>query len=123
MADSAVEDLPHIAAWREAFRAGRPPTSEEIGAARRCVGYQLVELRPPNEVRFLSDCLALDLGGIGKGYAVDAAVTALKAAGKEVNARIYKDAPGGHSFDRIDTQVARQARQEMFAWLEKQLGN
>ncbi len=54
---------------------------------------------------------------------VEHLLTALKAAGKEVNARIYKDAPGGHSFDRIDTQVARQARQEMFAWLEKQLGN
>jgi thiamine biosynthesis lipoprotein len=53
----------------------------EIASARRCVGYEHLELTPPNLVGFRSSCLELDLGGIGKGYAVDRAMAILRAAG------------------------------------------
>ena len=52
---------------------------------------------------------------------VEQLITHLKAAGKSFEYRIYKDAPGGHSFDRIDTGFARNARKEMYAFLEKHL--
>ncbi|MFN7989979.1 MAG: prolyl oligopeptidase family serine peptidase [Thermoanaerobaculia bacterium] len=49
-------------------------------------------------------------------------VAALKAAGKPFEYRIYKDAPGGHSFNRIDTPFAKESRKEIWAFLEKHLG-
>ncbi len=52
---------------------------------------------------------------------VEQLVTHLKAAGKSFEHRIYKDAPGGHSFDRIDTGFARNARKEMYAFLDRHL--
>ena len=45
----------------------------------------------------------------------------LKAAGKDFQYRIYQDAPGGHSFDRMDTALAREARKEIWASLAKHL--
>ena len=52
---------------------------------------------------------------------VEQLLTHLKAAGKTVTSRIMKDAPGGHSWDRIDTGIARKARAEMFSFLAKHL--
>ena len=52
---------------------------------------------------------------------VEQLITHLKAAGKNFEYKIYKDAPGGHSFDRIDTTFARNTRKEMYAFLEKYL--
>jgi thiamine biosynthesis lipoprotein len=76
-----VTVAPLLRVWKEAFAAGRQPAAAEIAAARRCVGHQLVETSPPNRIRLRSDCAALDLGGIGKGYAVDRALAVLEAAG------------------------------------------
>jgi thiamine biosynthesis lipoprotein len=76
-----VTIAPLLRVWRDAYDAGRPPAAHEIAGARRCVGYQRIEARPPNEVRFRSACLDLDLGGIGKGYAVDRALGVLASAG------------------------------------------
>ncbi len=41
---------------------------------------------------------------------VEHLIQALKAAGKKFEYKVYQDAPGGHSFDRMDTPLARQAR-------------
>jgi dipeptidyl aminopeptidase/acylaminoacyl peptidase len=49
-------------------------------------------------------------------------ITALKAAGKSFEHRIYEDAPAGHSFNRIDTPFAKESRKEIWAFLEKHLG-
>jgi len=49
-------------------------------------------------------------------------ITALKAAGKEFEHRIYEDAPAGHSFNRIDTPFAKESRKEIWAFLAKHLG-
>lgn len=46
----------------------------------------------------------------------------LKAAGKPFESHIETDAPGGHSWDRIDTSLARKARQRMYEFLKKHLG-
>lgn len=52
---------------------------------------------------------------------VEQLITHLKAAGKSFESKIYEDAPGGHRFERIDTTFARNARKEMYGFLEKHL--
>ena len=53
---------------------------------------------------------------------VEQLITHLKAAGKSFESHIEKDAPGGHSWDRIDTTFARKARLRMYDFLKKHLG-
>jgi thiamine biosynthesis lipoprotein len=72
---------PLVKLWRTARDQGRRPSNAEIHAARRCVGYERIEMRPPDRIRLGSDCIEIDLGGIGKGYAVDRAMRILKDAG------------------------------------------
>lgn len=52
---------------------------------------------------------------------VEHLIQALKAEGKDFEYRIYQDAPGGHSFNRIDTREARASRAEIYAFLAKHL--
>jgi len=67
--------------WKQARLESRAPSAGEIARAKRCVGFEKIELRAPDLVRLHSDCVALDLGGIGKGYAVDRAMAILRASG------------------------------------------
>ena len=48
-------------------------------------------------------------------------IEALKAAGKEFEYKIYENAPGGHEFNRIDTKLARESRQEIWSFLARYL--
>jgi dienelactone hydrolase len=48
-------------------------------------------------------------------------VDALKAAGKKFEYKIYEAAPGGHHFNRIDTELARQSRAEIYAFMGRYL--
>ena len=52
---------------------------------------------------------------------VEALINALKAAGKDFQSKVYPDAPGGHSFNRMDSLLARESRQEIWAFLGKHL--
>lgn len=65
--------------WRfdEAFRV---PAPAEVAAARRRVDYRQVAIEG-NRVRLRWPGMAIGLGGIAKGYAVDRAGEVLKAAG------------------------------------------
>ena len=56
---------------------------DSIAKAKRCVGYEKVQLMPPDRVRLNSDCVSIDLGGLGKGYAVERAMQILQGAGIE----------------------------------------
>jgi thiamine biosynthesis lipoprotein len=69
---------PVVDLWKAALADGPVPPAEELAAALRCVGYQKIELIPPDRIQFHSDCMRLDLGSIGKGYAVDRVVELLK---------------------------------------------
>ncbi|HMP81140.1 MAG TPA: FAD:protein FMN transferase [Verrucomicrobiota bacterium] len=61
---------------------GRVPTDEDLAAARDVVGMRLVELSEREcSVRFARPGVMLDLGAIGKGYAVERAATVLLEAG------------------------------------------
>lgn len=72
---------PLVNLWKAAIRGGQPPSSAEDEKVRACVGYQKVELLPPDRVQFHSPCTQIDLGAIGKGYALDRAAEVLRAHG------------------------------------------
>jgi FAD:protein FMN transferase len=72
---------PLVDMWKAALRGERVPTEEEQEKQRACVGYEKIELIPPDMVEFHSPCLRIDVGSIGKGYAVDRAVDILRANG------------------------------------------
>lgn len=74
---------PLLRVWKAAWAAGRPPGDEEVARAKACVGSDRVELRPPDRIRFTSPCVEIELGGVGKGYAVDRALDVLRAHGVE----------------------------------------
>jgi thiamine biosynthesis lipoprotein len=76
-----VTIAPLLRTWTDAYSEGRRPSASEISTARRCVGYEKIETAAPDRIRFRSDCVELDLGGIGKGYAVDRAIAVLESAG------------------------------------------
>src|SRR4029077_4636737 len=72
---------PLVDLWKAALRGERVPTEEDQQKLRGCVGYEKIELIPPDRVEFCSPCMRIDLGSIGKGYAVDRAVEILRANG------------------------------------------
>jgi thiamine biosynthesis lipoprotein len=73
---------PLLDCWGLLDGTGRVPTSEEIAAARACVGMGWVELdERQGTVHFTRDGVCLDLGAIGKGYAIDRAAEILREAG------------------------------------------
>lgn len=48
-------------------------------------------------------------------------IAALQAAGKKFEYKIYDKAPGGHHFNRIDTKLARESRQEIYQFMARYL--
>jgi dipeptidyl aminopeptidase/acylaminoacyl peptidase len=52
---------------------------------------------------------------------VEHLIKALKAADKKFDYKVYKDAPGGHEFNRIDTKLAKESRAEVYRFLAKHL--
>jgi dipeptidyl aminopeptidase/acylaminoacyl peptidase len=52
---------------------------------------------------------------------VEHLIKALTAAGKKFEYKIYKDAPGGHYFNRIDTKLAKESRSDIYRFLAKHL--
>jgi dipeptidyl aminopeptidase/acylaminoacyl peptidase len=52
---------------------------------------------------------------------VEHLIKALKAADKKFEHKVYKDAPGGHQFNRIDTKLAKESRAEVYRFLAKYL--
>ena len=52
---------------------------------------------------------------------VEHLIKALKAEGKEFEYEIFKDAPGGHSFDRLDSKQAREIRLKIYTFLARYL--
>ena len=67
--------------WKTAIRGGPVPTAAQLQKLEACIGYRKIKLIPPRDIEFLSPCLRIDLGAIGKGYAVDRAITVLRAHG------------------------------------------
>ncbi len=68
--------------WRRARRRRRIPSMEHIKEALQRVDYRLMELHPDRQcVTLKKEGMRLDLGGIGKGYAIDQAMRVLRERG------------------------------------------
>jgi thiamine biosynthesis lipoprotein len=73
---------PLVRCWGFMGGSGHCPTPEALAEARAKVGMNLVELEPETlTVRFARDGVMLDLGAIGKGYAIERATGMLREAG------------------------------------------
>jgi thiamine biosynthesis lipoprotein len=73
---------PLVRCWGFMGGTGKMPSSERVAAARELVGMHLLELNESAmTVRFLKEGVMLDLGAIGKGYAIDHAAECLRDAG------------------------------------------
>lgn len=70
--------------WRATREEGRIPPESELLAARSRVGWERVELDGAGRrVRLAVPGMRLDLGAIGKGFAADEAVAAMRGLGFE----------------------------------------
>lgn len=93
---------PLVRLWRRARRTQELPAAEKFAAARRLVGYKGLHLDANRQaIRFDKSGMLIDLGGIAKGFAADAALAVLKrhgirsalvAAGGDI---VTSDAPPG----------------------------
>ena len=74
-----VTILPLLACLRKAEAAGREPAADELAAARARVGMRLLDIdAAAHTVGVKADGVRIDLGAIGKGYAVDRMVAVLR---------------------------------------------
>jgi len=71
---------PMVAMWRELRKDGQLPAPAALAVAKRRVGHTKIHLEGSEVVRDRTD-IALDFGGIGKGYGAIKALEALRAAG------------------------------------------
>ena len=76
-----ISIAPLVNLWKAALLGGSTPSREQDEEVRGCVGYQKIQLTAPDEIEFHSPCLQLDLGAVGKGYAVDRAAETLRSFG------------------------------------------
>ncbi len=112
---------PLVDLWRAAGEANEPPTEEALAEARRKVGFEKLILdEKAMTVRFVEEGMRIDLGGIGKGYAVDKAVEAMRkrgALGGMVdlggNIRCFGRAPRGQEKWRVGLQDPNVAPDEV----------
>ncbi|WP_158633670.1 FAD:protein FMN transferase [Tautonia sociabilis] len=73
---------PVVKLWRRARRNRELPSPEQLDQARSRVDWRRLELDPDaRTARLASEGMRLDVGGIAKGYASDAALKVLREAG------------------------------------------
>ena len=77
-----ITSAPLWEAWGFARRAGGIPSESQVAEARQLVGGHLVELDAARHtIRFLKPGVRINLGSVGKGYALDRCGEKLLAAG------------------------------------------
>ena len=76
-----ISVAPLVNLWKAALSGDAEPTLEQRQEIKSCVGYEKIELIAPRQISFRSPCMQLDLGAIGKGYAVDRAAEVLRGSG------------------------------------------
>lgn len=70
---------PLVECWGFKKRRGQKPTDEQIEEAMQRVGWRLIELNPTKKTVFLRlPGMQINLGGIGKGFAIDQMAETLK---------------------------------------------
>lgn len=73
---------PLVKLWRKSRRQKKLPSQEELATARESVGFRAMEIDAMRKtVSLTRSKMQLDLGGIAKGYAAQAAIDLLKEKG------------------------------------------
>ena len=73
---------PLMRAWKFMGDTGAFPSLDAVAGARTRVGYQHLRLDPgASTIRFARAGMAIDLGAVGKGFAIDEAIGVLRAHG------------------------------------------
>ena len=75
-----VTYAPLFNVWRKAGKTGKLPSNEALGEARQGCGWTQYRLDADSAMKF-HNAAKIDLGGIAKGYGIDRAVEAMRAAG------------------------------------------
>ena len=107
--------------WQKAGESNEAPTEQALAEARAKVGFDKLILDDKKiTVRFAVAGMKIDLGGIGKGYAVDKSVEAMQklgALGGMVdlggNIRCFGRPPHGQQYWRVGLQDPNVAPNEM----------
>jgi thiamine biosynthesis lipoprotein len=72
---------PLMELWRENLSQGRLPGRDAVARARHKVGFEKLKIYESGDAELILPGMKVDLGGIGKGYAVDRIAARFKAAG------------------------------------------
>ena len=72
---------PLVELWGETSSRGQLPDRGSLARALGVVGYEKLKLYGSQDAELLLSGMSIDLGGIGKGYAVDRIARRFKAAG------------------------------------------
>lgn len=73
---------PLIELWKKVARENTPPSDDAIARARACTGSAGIQIdRARGSLRLAKPGMALDFGGIGKGFALDRAAQKLEESG------------------------------------------
>jgi thiamine biosynthesis lipoprotein len=73
---------PVVRLWRRARRTAKMPDANDLAEARKLVDFKQVQIDSKNKtVRLTAKGILLDLGGIAKGYAAQAALEVLRRQG------------------------------------------
>jgi dipeptidyl aminopeptidase/acylaminoacyl peptidase len=97
------------------YHVGKVPSQDVTEYQRRWPVYHVGRIKTPLLIHSTTNDRDVHV------LEVEHLIQALKVAGKCFEYKIYSDAPGGHSFNRIDTPFARASREEIYAFLAKHL--
>jgi thiamine biosynthesis lipoprotein len=80
--DVTLWPLHHL--WREHLGRGEEPTGQAIEEARRQTGFERLNFdETAHTIRFQCEGMSIDLGGFGKGFALERLAGSLRAQGVE----------------------------------------
>ncbi len=97
------------------YHIGKTANEDVNEYRRRSPAWQAAKLKTPLLVHTTTNDEDVNV------LEVEHLIQALKAEGKQFEYKIYQDAPGGHSFNRMDTRIARESRLEIYAFLDTYL--
>jgi len=97
------------------YHIGKTPNQDVDEYRRRSPAWNADKLKTPLLIHATTNDRDVNV------VEVEHLIAQLKAAGKEFQYKIYQDAPGGHSFNRLDTPLAHESRKEIYEFLAKHL--
>jgi dipeptidyl aminopeptidase/acylaminoacyl peptidase len=97
------------------YHIGKPADENVEEYRRRSPAWQAHKLQTPLLIHTNTNDADVNV------LEVEHLIKSLKAEGKKFEYEIFKDIPGGHSFDRIDTKHAKQTRTKIYKFIAKYL--